>query len=87
MSFFCCWKYQETKISLVNLIRQWIPVGEGRRIARDILKKYIFSLSKLYINGDKVGTVKKAEKFEKGPGFVNCRNFATIFFLEFWKWK
>ena len=54
--FFFFWKYPETKFFLVKLICQWIPNSEGRRKARDILKKY-FHFQNSSKNGNKVGTI------------------------------
>ena len=42
VTFCCCWKYTKTSIFLVKLTGQWIPNCDGRGIARDIKKNFIF---------------------------------------------
>ena len=83
-AFFCCWKYPETKFFLVKLIGQWIPDGEGRRIARNI-HKIIFSFSK-------VGTrdtwhVTNYTWHMTGWGmWTFCQNFSSLT-VTVWQWR
>ena len=70
----CCWKYTELSIFLEKFIGQWIPVRDGRGIARDIVK--IISIFKTW---QKMVTKFWQFKELKCPNFVNCPNFVTIF--------
>ena len=71
-------KYSETSLYLVKLIGQWIPDRDGQEIARDIKKK-IFSFSKLDRKWLQNLDNLNSWNVEKGPNFVNCPNFITIF--------
>ena len=55
---------------------QWISDRDGRGIARDIKKKLFSKLDKKWLQSlDNL----KSWNVEKGPNFVNCPNFVTIF--------
>ena len=84
LSYF---KHTETSIFLEKLIGQWIPDRDGRGIARDIKKNY-FHIQNLTKNGNKVGTISKAETtllFSSVLHFCFC--FLKIYRIVHFFWK
>ena len=70
--------FQKPKFVLLKLIGQWIPDGEGLRIARDIKKIFSF-LNSTKNTVTKLGQFTKLGPFYKSFSFLNCPNFVTIF--------
>ena len=60
LNFFVVENIQKHQFFLEKLIGQWIPDRDGRGIARDIKNNY-FHFQNLKKNGNKVGTIYKAE--------------------------